>query len=109
MSIQSASRYRSNVPSTPCLKAKRCDLFGSLPDTIKDEWLEDIETLDERLDEYINAQKTAMGFDLRYTGTMMPPEKDWREFTEVLSTMIRCRRRRGIWRAWTELLASQPQ
>ena len=27
----------------------------------------------------------ATGFDLRYTGTMMPPDKDWREFTEVLS------------------------
>lgn len=63
----------------------RYDLFGSLPDTIKDDWIEDIETLDERLDEYINAQKAATGFDLRYTGTMMPPEKDWREFTEVLS------------------------
>lgn len=63
----------------------RYDLFGSLPDTIKDEWIEDIEMLGERLDEYINAQKTATGFDLRYTGTMMPPEKDWREFTEVLS------------------------
>ena len=63
----------------------RYDLFGSLPDTIKDEWIEDIETLGERLDEYINAQKTATGFDLRYTATMLPPEKDWREFTEVLS------------------------
>ena len=63
----------------------RYDLFGSLPDTIKDEWIEDIETLGEKLDEYINAQKAATGFDLRYTGTMMPPEKDWREFTEVLS------------------------
>ena len=63
----------------------RYDLFGSLPDTIRAEWIEDIETLGERLDEYINAQKTATGFDLRYTGTMMPPEKDWRDFTEVLS------------------------
>ena len=63
----------------------RYDLFGSLPDTIKDEWIEDIETLGERLDEYIDAQKTATGFDLRYTATMKPPEKDWREFTEVLS------------------------
>ena len=63
----------------------RYDLFGSLPDTIKDEWIEDVETLGERLDEYINAQKTATGFDLRYTGTMKPPEKDWRDFTGVLS------------------------
>jgi SNF2 family DNA or RNA helicase len=63
----------------------RYDLFGSLPDTIKDEWIDDIETLDKKLDEYINAQKTATGFDLRYTSTIMPPERDWREFTEVLS------------------------
>ena len=63
----------------------RYDLFGSLSDTIKDEWIEDIETLGERLDEYINAQKSATGFDLRYTGMMMPPEKDWRDFTEVFS------------------------
>ena len=63
----------------------RYDLFGSLPDTIKDEWIEDIETLGERLDEYINERKTATGFDLRYTGTTMPPERDWREFTDVLS------------------------
>jgi superfamily II DNA/RNA helicase len=63
----------------------RYDLFGSLPDTIKDEWIEDIETLGEKLDQYINAQRTATGFDLRYAGTMAPPEKDWRECSEVLS------------------------
>jgi superfamily II DNA or RNA helicase len=63
----------------------RYDLFGSLPDTIKDEWIDDIESLGEKLDEYINAQKTATGFDLRYTGTMTPPEKDWRDCFEVLA------------------------
>lgn len=63
----------------------RYDLFGSLPDTIKDEWIDDIETLGEKLDEYINAQRTATGFDLRYTGTMAPPEKDWRDCSEVLA------------------------
>ena len=53
-----------------------------------------VNILGEQLDEYINAQKTATGFDLRYTGTMMPPDKDWREFTEVLSrrdlTILMC-------------------
>lgn len=63
----------------------RYDLFGSLPDTIKDEWIDDIETLGEKLDEYIDAKKTATGFDLRYTGTMAPPEKDWRDCSAVLS------------------------
>lgn len=63
----------------------RYNLFGSLPDTIKDEWIEDIETLGEKMDEYINAQKEATGFDLRYTATMEPAEKDWRDCSEVLS------------------------
>jgi superfamily II DNA or RNA helicase len=63
----------------------RYDLFGSLPDTIKDEWIDDIETLGEKLDGYINAQKRATGFELRYTGTMVPAEKDWRDCSEVLA------------------------
>ena len=63
----------------------RYNLFGSLPDTIKDEWIEDIETLGEKMDEYINAQKEATGFDLRYTTTMAPSDKDWRDCSEVLS------------------------
>ena len=63
----------------------RFNLFGSLPDTIKDEWIDDIETLGLRMDEYINAQKEATGFDLRYQATAEPSEKDWRDCSEVLS------------------------
>ena len=63
----------------------RYNLFGSLPDTIRDEWIEDIETMGEKMDEYINAQKQANGFDLRYTDTMSPSEKDWRDCSIVLS------------------------
>ena len=63
----------------------RYSLFGSLPDTIKDEWIEDIESLGEKMDEYIDTQKTANGFDLRYTSTMEPSEKDWRDCSNVLS------------------------
>lgn len=63
----------------------RYNLFGSLPDTIDDDWIEDIETLGEKMDEYINAQKEATGFDLRYTTSMTPYDKDWRDCSEVLS------------------------
>jgi hypothetical protein len=63
----------------------RYDLFGSLPDTIRDEWIDDIDRLGEKRDEYINAQKAATGFDLRYIGTMAPPAKEWRECSQVLS------------------------
>lgn len=63
----------------------RYDLFGSLPDTIKDEWIEDIEDLDQKMDEYITAQKEATGFDLRYRATSEPSDDDWRDCSEVLS------------------------
>ena len=63
----------------------RHDLFGSVPDTIKDEWIEDIEHLGELMDQYINAQRKETGFDLRYNSTLRPAEKDWRDCAQVLS------------------------
>jgi superfamily II DNA/RNA helicase len=63
----------------------RFDLFGSLPDTIKDEWIEDIESLGEMMDQYIDAQKKATGFDLRYNSTLRPSEDEWRSCAKVLS------------------------
>ncbi|MDO9105832.1 MAG: phospholipase D-like domain-containing protein [Methylovulum sp.] len=61
------------------------NLFGSLPDTIKDDWIEDIETLDEKMDQYINTQKRATGFDLRYNAHLSASDKDWRDCSNVLS------------------------
>jgi superfamily II DNA/RNA helicase len=63
----------------------RYNLFGALPDTIKDEWIDDIETLGEKMDEYINARKEANGFDLRYNTSLTSSEKDWRDCASVLS------------------------
>jgi SNF2 family DNA or RNA helicase len=63
----------------------RFNLFGGLPDTIKDEWIDDIETLGEKMDEYINMEKEANGFDLRYNTSLTPSEKDWRDCSSVLS------------------------
>lgn len=62
----------------------RYDRFGSLPDTIEGDRIDNIGTLDEKMDEYIEAQRQANGFDIRYDKSMQPPEKDWREFTDVL-------------------------
>jgi hypothetical protein len=74
-------RRRGHRPGSP---APRC-VRGSLPDTIKDEWIDDIETLGEKMDEYIDAQREATGFDLRYQASSEPSEKDWRDCSEVLS------------------------
>jgi hypothetical protein len=63
----------------------RYDLFGALPDTIADDWIEDIAALGTRLDAYIDARRAATGFDLRYTGTLRPLDQDWRDCTQVLS------------------------
>jgi len=63
----------------------RYNLFGSLPDTIKDEWIEDIETLGEKMDEYINAQREATGFDLRYT-------QQWNRLRRIGGIARRCSR-----------------
>lgn len=61
------------------------DLFGSLPDTIKDEWIDDIDELDEHMNRYIERKKRATGFDLRYNATIRPNEEDWRHCARVLS------------------------
>ena len=61
------------------------NLFGSLPDTIKDDWIDNIETLDEKMDQYIDAQKRATGFDLRYNTHLTASDKDWRDCSNVLS------------------------
>lgn len=37
------------------------------------------------MDEYINAQQQATGFDLRYNATLNPSEKDWRDCSAALS------------------------
>ncbi|WP_346293732.1 phospholipase D-like domain-containing anti-phage protein [Sphaerothrix gracilis] len=63
----------------------RFDLFGSLPDTIEDSWIKNIETLDEKLDEYINAQKRVNGFDIRYNANLDAKEDEWRNCARVLS------------------------
>tara|TARA_R110000787_G_scaffold93939_1_gene196319 strand:+ start:12344 stop:15034 length:2691 start_codon:yes stop_codon:yes gene_type:complete len=63
----------------------RYDLFGSLPDTIQDGWIDDIEDLGVKMDEYITAQAQATGFDLRYNASNSPSHQDWRDCAEVLS------------------------
>ncbi len=63
----------------------RYDLFGGLPDTIKDEWIDDIETLGEKMDQYIEARRQATGFDLRYNDTIKPSGDAWRDCAAVLA------------------------
>ncbi len=63
----------------------RYDLFGGLPDTIKDDWIDDLETLGERMDQYIQERRQATGFDLRYNDTIKPSDHAWRDCATVLA------------------------
>ncbi|MFZ1575039.1 MAG: helicase-related protein [Chromatiaceae bacterium] len=63
----------------------RYDLFGGLPDTIHDDWIETIENLGERMDRYIEERRQATGFDLRYNDSIKPTDSAWRDCAGVLS------------------------
>jgi superfamily II DNA or RNA helicase len=63
----------------------RYDLFGSLPDTIEDEWIDDIENLDEYFSQFTLKKRRANAFDLRYGKTVMPEGPGWEMCEKVLS------------------------
>lgn len=63
----------------------RYDLFGSLPDTIEDEWIQDIENLDEYLSQFTEKKRRANAFDLRYGQTVMPEGPGWELCEKVLA------------------------
>lgn len=53
----------------------RIKRFGKKRETVDMLNLVNEQTVNEKMDEFINVQKEATGFDLRYTSTMEPPEK----------------------------------
>jgi superfamily II DNA or RNA helicase len=63
----------------------RYDLFGSLPDTIEDDWIEDVETLEEHLSQFTERKKRANAFDLRYGGSVQPDGPGWELCERVLA------------------------
>ncbi|MBP1994650.1 phospholipase D-like domain-containing anti-phage protein [Paenibacillus eucommiae] len=62
------------------------DIFGSLPDTIDDEWIEDEEELKGRMNEYMHERKKAQdAFSVKYRGTLDPEAHLWERCASVLS------------------------
>lgn len=64
----------------------KANIFGGIPDTIKADWIDDIENLGKHMDKFINAQKQATGFDVRYNDSFSPDEKIWSLCSDVLSS-----------------------
>ena len=64
----------------------RYDIFGGLPDTIEDEWIESVEELDEMMDKYIHLRNQARGvFEIRYQETINPDKDRWELCSRVLA------------------------
>jgi len=62
------------------------DLFGGLPDTIEDEWIENIEKLDSMMDVYMHLRQQAKNaFELRYKETIDPDQNRWELCSRVLA------------------------
>jgi superfamily II DNA or RNA helicase len=64
----------------------RYDIFGSLPDTIDDEWIEDIEKLEEMMDQYIHLRRHARdAFEIRHERQVDPDKDRWELCSRVLA------------------------
>lgn len=62
------------------------DIFGGLPDTIEDEWIEDVARLEEMMDRYIHLRQQARNaFELRYEASVEPDAHPWELCARVLS------------------------
>jgi superfamily II DNA/RNA helicase len=62
------------------------DIFGGLPDTIEDEWIESEEKLGEMMDEYIHLRERAKNvFEVRYEETVDPDKNRWDLCSRVLA------------------------
>ena len=65
----------------------RYDILGSLPDTIEDDWIEDIERLEEELKSFTKPDSPADVFSLRY-GDFLSVDGDdlgWEVWTKVVA------------------------
>jgi superfamily II DNA/RNA helicase len=64
----------------------RYDIFGSLPDTIEDDWIESVEELEKKMDEYIHLRAQARNaFEIRYQETISPDKDRWELCSRVLA------------------------
>ena len=64
----------------------RFDIFGSLPDTIDDDWIEDIGRLEEMMDKYMHLRQEARdAFEMRYERQVNPDNDRWELCSRVLA------------------------
>nr|WP_277991216.1 helicase-related protein [Sphingomonas panni] len=63
---------------------KSSDVFGTLPETIDADWIDDIETLEERLRAFTVPRRRFDAFELKYS-TDLISQDDWATASEVIA------------------------
>ena len=64
----------------------RFDIFGGLPDTIEDDWIDSVERLETMMDQFIHLRQNARDvFELRYKETIDPDKNRWELCSRVLA------------------------
>jgi SNF2 family DNA or RNA helicase len=64
----------------------RYDIFGGLPETIEDDWIESVERLEEMMDQYVHLRQQARDiFEMRYQETIDADKNRWELCSRVLS------------------------
>lgn len=62
------------------------DIFGGLPDTIEDDWIDTEERLEDMMNEYVHLRQKARDvFELRYKETIDPDKNRWELCSRVLA------------------------
>lgn len=75
------------------------DIFGSLPETIDDEWIEDEQTLREKMDAYLHEREKAQNaFSVKYRSSVDPDANKWEYCSSVLSRRDVADRLSSPWR-----------
>lgn len=65
----------------------RFDILGSIPDTLDDDWIEDMTDLERRFDDYIKGKPASAAdqFTLRYGDFLKEDDGDWELWAKVVS------------------------
>jgi superfamily II DNA or RNA helicase len=62
------------------------DIFGSIPDTIEDDWIQDEEEMKKRMDKYVHERNNAQNaFSVKYQAAINPDGNRWELCSKVLS------------------------
>ena len=75
-----------DLPIVTSNNKDKFDIFGGLPDTIEDDWIETEERMEEMMNEYVHLRQQARDvFELRYKETIDPDKNRWELCSRVLA------------------------